>query len=101
MSIGRPITNTPSLDTLSSPTRRRILEAAWNLIVVRGEAGFTMAHIAKKAKISRQALYLHFADRARLLDALVRYADEKRGLTSAIQHIVDAPTARELSLIHI
>ena len=80
---------------MSSPTRRRILEAAWNLIVVRGEAGFTMAHIARKAKISRQALYLHFADRARLLDALVRYADEKRGLTSAIQHIVDAPTARE------
>jgi len=80
---------------MSSPTRRRILEAACNLIVVRREAGFTMAHIARKAKISRQALYLHFADRAQLLDALVRYADEKRGLTSAIQHIVDAPTARE------
>ena len=80
---------------MSSPTRRRIYEAAWNLIVVRGEAGFTMAHIAKKAKISRQALYLHFADRAQLLDALVKYADEQRALTSAIQHIVDAPTARE------
>jgi AcrR family transcriptional regulator len=80
---------------MSSPARRRIFEAAWNLIVVRGEAGFTMAQIAKKAKISRQALYLHFADRAQLLDALVKYADEQRGLTSAIQHIVDAPTARE------
>jgi AcrR family transcriptional regulator len=80
---------------MSSPARRRIFEAAWNLIVVRGEAGFTMAQIAKKAKISRQALYLHFADRAQLLDALVKYADEKRGLASAIQHIVDAPTARE------
>jgi AcrR family transcriptional regulator len=80
---------------MSSPTRRRVLEAAWTLIVVRGEAGFTMAQIAKKAKISRQALYLHFADRAQLLDALVRYADQKRGLASAIQHIVDAPTARE------
>src|SRR5436190_24083257 len=80
---------------MSSPTGRRILEAAWNLIVVRGDAGFTMAHIAKKAKISRQALYLHFADRAQLLDALVRYGDEKRGLTSAIQPFVDAPTARE------
>ena len=78
----------PACTQLTSATR-------WNLIVVRGEAGFTMAHIAKKAKISRQALYLHFADRAQLLDALVRYADEKRGLTSAIQHIVDAPTARE------
>jgi AcrR family transcriptional regulator len=80
---------------MSSPARRRIFEAAWNLIVVRGEAGFTMAQIAKKAKISRQALYLHFADRAQLLDALVKYADEQRGLPSAIQHIVDAPTARE------
>ena len=63
--------------------------------MVRGEAGFTMAHIAKKAKISRQALYLHFADRATLLDALVRYVDEKRGLGEAIQHIVDAPRGRE------
>jgi AcrR family transcriptional regulator len=80
---------------MSSPARRRVLEAAWNVIVVRGEAGFTMAQIAKKAKISRQALYLHFPDRAQLLDALVKYADEQRGLTSAIQHIVDAPTARE------
>jgi AcrR family transcriptional regulator len=80
---------------MSSPARRRIFEAAWNLIVVRGEAGFTMAQIAKKAKISRQGLYLHFADRAQLLDTLVKYADEQRGLPSAIQHIVDAPTARE------
>jgi AcrR family transcriptional regulator len=80
---------------MSSPARRRIFEAAWQLIVVRGEAGFTMAQIARKAKLSRQALYLHFADRAQLLDALVKYADEQRGLTSALQHIVDAPTARE------
>ncbi len=79
----------------SQKTRRRIFEAAWNLIVVRGEAGFTMAHIAKKARISRQALYLHFADRAELLDALVRYVDEKRGLGEAIQLILDAPTGRE------
>jgi AcrR family transcriptional regulator len=63
--------------------------------VVRGEAGFTMAQIARKAKISRQALYLHFADRAELLDALVKYADEQRGLVAAIQRILDAPTARE------
>ena len=96
MSITAITTNTPKLDTMSSPkTRRRIFEAAWNLIVVRGEAGFTMAQIAKRAKISRQALYLHFADRAALLDALVRYVDEKRGLGEEIQRILDAPTGRE------
>ena len=54
-----------------------------------------MAQIAKRAKISRQALYLHFADRAALLDALVRYVDEKRGLGEEIQRILDAPTGRE------
>ena len=62
---------------------------------VKKRSGDSASHIARKAKISRQALYLHFADRAQLLDALVKYADEKRGLASAIQHIVDAPTARE------
>ena len=88
--------NTPILDTMSSlKTRRRIFEAAWNLIVVRGEAGFTMAHIAKRARISRQALYLHFADRAALLDALVEYVDEKRGLVEEIQRILAAPTGLE------
>lgn len=79
----------------SQKTRRRIFEAAWNLIVVRGEAGFTMTHIAKKAKISRQALYLYFADRAELLDALVRYVDEERGLSEEIQRILDAPTGSD------
>jgi AcrR family transcriptional regulator len=84
------------IDTMSSrDTRRRIFEAAWNLIVVRGEAGFTMAHIAQKAKISRQALYLHFADRAELLDALVKHVDEERGLDEAVQLILTAPTGRE------
>ena len=54
-----------------------------------------MAEIAKKAKISRQALYLHFADRAELLDALVAYVDERRDLAGEIQKIVNAPSGRE------
>jgi len=51
-----------------------------------------MAEIAKAARVSRQAVYLHFADRADLLVALVRYADEKRGLASELRKIVEAPT---------
>ena len=81
---------------MSSPnTKRRIFDAAWHLIVVRGEAGVTMAQIARKAKISRQALYLHFADRAGLLEALVRYVDDKRGLAEEVQKIIEASTGRE------
>ena len=75
--------------------REKILEAALALITKRGGVDVTMAQIAKAARLSRQAVYLHFADRGELLLALVRYADEKRGLDKEIQHIHDAPTGIE------
>ena len=73
-------------------SRTAILDAALELITRRGEAGVTMAEIAKAARVSRQAVYLNFADRGDLLLALVRYVDEKRGLAAEIQKLVDAPT---------
>ena len=51
-----------------------------------------MAQIAKAAHISRQALYLHFADRGELMVALVRHMDEKRGLAQELQKITGAPS---------
>lgn len=87
------------LDTVSSSgaggdpsTRRRILEVAVRLITRRGGADVKLADIARAARVSRQALYLHFADRAALFLALVRHADERRGLAAAVQRITDAPT---------
>lgn len=62
------------------------------LITKRGDARVTMAQIAKAARVSRQAVYLNFADRADLMVALARHADRKRGLAKEIQKIVDAPT---------
>ncbi len=76
----------------SENSRLGILEAALRLIEKRGGAGVTMAQIAKAAKVSRQAVYLHFADRADLLVNLVRYADEKRGLAEEIRKLEQAPT---------
>lgn len=76
-------------------SRTRILDAALTLIAKRGEAGVTMAEIGKAARVSRQAVYLNFADRADLLLALVRYVDEKRGLAEELKKIADAPTALE------
>ena len=69
-----------------------ILDAALSLIARRGDADVTMAEIAEAAHVSRQAVYLHFGDRGSLLVALVRHADEKRGLAAAIRKIVAAPT---------
>jgi AcrR family transcriptional regulator len=76
----------------STNSKTLILEAALALIGKRGGADVTMAEIAKAARVSRQAVYLHFADRANLLVNLVRYTDEKRGLAEEIRKIERAPT---------
>jgi AcrR family transcriptional regulator len=73
--------------------RARILEAALALILKRRGADVTMAEIAKAARLSRQALYLHFRDRGQLLLGLVRYADERRRLGAEVQKIIEAPDA--------
>lgn len=67
------------LDTMSSEnskTRIRILEAARYLLEESQGKGVRMGDMAKKAGISRQALYLHFKTRAELLIATTRYVDE-------------------------
>lgn len=78
-----------------SSGKNAILSAALALVTERGGADVTMAEIAKAAGISRQALYLHFADRGELLVAMVRYTDEKRGLEGEIQKIREAPSGLE------
>lgn len=78
-----------------SSTRTKILDAAVALVLKRGDAAVTMAHIAKAARLSRQAVYLHFADRADLMVALVQHVDEKRGMAAEILRVVEAPTGRE------
>jgi AcrR family transcriptional regulator len=77
---------------VSSPNSKLlILEAALALIAKRGGADVTIAEIAKAAKVSRQAVYLHFADRADLLVNLARYTDEKCGIEQEIRKIKQAP----------
>ena len=75
-----------------TPGRTRILDAALTLIESRGGADVTMAEIAREAGLSRQAVYLHFTDRAGLLLELVRHVDERRGLSGELRKIVEAPS---------
>src|SRR5262245_33679943 len=85
--------HTRSLDTVSSTSSiGRILDAALALITRKGDADVTMAQIAKAARVSRQAVYLHFADRAALMVAVARHLDERLGLPADIQQMIDAPT---------
>ena len=85
--------NNHGLDNVSSSRSiERILDAALALITRKGDANVTMAHIAKAARLSRQAVYLHFADRATLMVALARHLDEQLGLPSDIRQVIDSPT---------
>jgi len=51
-------------------TRDAILDAARNLFEVDGYQAVGLEAVAKKAGVSRQAIYLHFDSRAALLQAL-------------------------------
>lgn len=68
----------------------RILDAALALLQGRKGADVSMAEIAKAARLSRQAIYLHFADRDDLMLALVRYAHEKLGAAEQLLKLEQA-----------
>ncbi|MHA1188877.1 MAG: TetR/AcrR family transcriptional regulator [Alphaproteobacteria bacterium] len=56
-------------------TRERILRSALELLETGNPDSVRMSDIAKRAGVSRQALYLHFPNRADLLIATTRYLD--------------------------
>ena len=68
---------------MSSDTRERILKETWRLMEKDGNA--RLEDIAKAAKVSRQAIYLHFYSRPELLIATVRYVDEVLNLSERIR----------------
>jgi AcrR family transcriptional regulator len=75
-------------------TRRRILDAAWALLEERG-TGVRIADVAAKAGVSRQAVYLHFGDRASLFVALGDHIDVSFGRDELRKHVFGAPTGVE------
>ena len=85
------------LDTMSNAsvdTRQRILTAARSLIEERGyDVG--LGEIGKRAGISRQAVYLHFASKAQLLTELVTWIEEQADLGSLLAPVWSAPTGEQ------
>ena len=65
-------------------TPARILEAAWELVLDRGTVDVTVAEIAAAAGVSRQLVYFHFDNRARLLTAMARHRDESSGFVDEV-----------------
>ena len=75
-----------------SSARARILGTAREITEKQGAAP-TMAALARAVGISRQALYLHFPDRAQLLLALVAHHDQKEQLQAGIATVTQAADA--------
>jgi AcrR family transcriptional regulator len=75
-------------------TRRRILQAAWELLEQQG-AGVRLVDVADRAGVSRQAVYLHFGDRSGLLVALVDFIDVSLGAVQIRAHIHGGATGVE------
>ena len=71
-----------------SDTKIRILDTTWKLLE-SGDKAVRMSDIAKAVGISRQALYLHYPNRADLLVATTRHIDSVKD--------VDARLARSRS----
>lgn len=76
-------------------TRTRILKASVRLLEEHRGRSVRMGDIAKAAGISRQAVYLHFASRADLLEASTRYLDEKLGLEQRLARSRSAESGAE------
>ena len=76
-------------------TRERILKSAWELLEVGTGSAVRMSDIAKCAGISRQALYLHFPNRADLLVATTRYLDQVKKVDARLAASRGAATAEQ------
>ena len=70
-------------------TRARLLDAAWRLVAEHGSS-LRLSDVAAAGSVSRQAVYLHFGDRAGLLVALVQHMDETLDLAEALGAVHDA-----------
>ncbi|NJC55728.1 TetR/AcrR family transcriptional regulator [Brevibacterium marinum] len=67
-----PLASTePPLRADAQRNRRRILDAAGQLLTERGVAGLTMDELAKRARVGKGTLYRNFTDKAGIASALL------------------------------
>jgi AcrR family transcriptional regulator len=84
-----------------SGTRAQILDAG--LEILKGDAPeqLSMAAVAARAGVSRQALYLHFASRGDLVIATVNHANERLGLAERAAQIDRARTGHRALELYV
>lgn len=66
------------LTARGAKTRAKIVEAAAELIRVRGVGGTTLDDVVAKSRVSKSQLYRHFADKPALVRAVIELVGEHR-----------------------
>ncbi|MCY1127668.1 TetR/AcrR family transcriptional regulator [Frigidibacter sp. RF13] len=77
--------------SISTATKQAILDAAWDLISESGRADVAMAEVAKRAGVSRQALFYAFGGRSGLLLAMVRHKDTLTDHVTRLRQVAATP----------
>ena len=78
-----------------SDTRAEILAATIKLAAKRGVGAVTMADVAKAAGVSRQAVYLHFGTRGKLMSAMMRQRMLQHPLAQEVRRLTTPPASIE------
>lgn len=76
-------------------TREKILNAAWTLLETAPGPEVRMSDIAKKAGVSRQAIYLHFPTRTDMLVATTLHIDAVKDVDGRLQASRTATTGSD------
>ncbi len=79
----------------SDATRERILKSCWDALEAGDPGGVRMADVAKRAGITRQALYLHFPTRADLLIGTTHYIDRVKDIDGRLTTSREAANGRD------
>jgi len=77
------VSNDAAMARRTPGTRERILDATWSLLAQRKPA--SIGQIARASRVSRQAVYLHFPNRAALLAETARRHDVESGFVARIE----------------
>lgn len=87
----------------SRSTREAILDAALDLFAEQGAGEIRLEDIAKRARVSRQSVYVHFGSRAGLLMTLIQHVDSDGVLEHLIQRVLEAPSALDAldAVVHL
>ncbi|MBX3274350.1 MAG: TetR family transcriptional regulator [Sandaracinaceae bacterium] len=77
--------------TRADATRALLLAAAAEALR-EGDAGFSMGEVARRAGVTRQAVYLHFRHRGELLVAAIAEINAELGLEAHLREVMEAPS---------